>query len=189
MLTESLQIPFFYCCRYYCRKTESIIAASEQSVLVKLLKNGPAKPVDSPSPVLNCKLPVVSSQAYKRGSIGPIDDSAPKRVRMPMQPQPVQSLSTARLAHQLPSKGATSSLFELLTEKPKLMSNDAHQSPSVLQNLLVSGHDFQTGHELHGRRCANKAASPILRLTSPPPSSTLSAWLKVLHATLTAILT
>lgn len=113
-------------------------AASDQSMLVQLLQTTGAKSEKAAPPMLNYEPEAVrrSYQTVKRARSPPLNDFNPKRAKAPAATN-------------------TSSLLELLTEKP------ANQS-SVLQNLLVSGHDSQTGHDLHARRGAKSPCSPRL---------------------------
>lgn len=128
-------------------------------MLVQLLQTTPVKQEKPSPPLLNYQTEVVPPyHASKRASVGQLDCFLAKRPKtLPLasphgQPQPART-------------GNTSSLMELLTEK-------SHQSASVLQNLLVSGHDSQTGHDLQGRRDS---------MRSPPRLVSIAHSLKV-HA-------
>lgn len=130
---------------------ETPIGECDQSVLVKLLKNSPAKLTDNPLPKsTQQQQPAATSyHAHKRCSITPADDSNPKRMKPPILHVPSTGPFSARVTPLPPSRGATSSLLELLTEKPGCPAlSSERQSSSVLQNLLVSGRDLQTGHDL-----------------------------------------
>ncbi len=142
------------------RKTDSLFGESDQSVLVKLLQDSPVK---QSRPVSETCQSTVSCQAHKRSNMGLADLSNPKRMKVPVMKIPSGGPFAARVAPVQPSRGATSSLFELLTEMPHSFSpvtlTKKQQSSSVLQNLLVSGHDLQTGHELQKRHSSCKAVS------------------------------
>ena len=102
-------------------------------------------------------------QAQKRCNIG-ADVSNPKRMKVPIMKIPAGGPFAARMTPMEPSRGATSSLFDLLTERSQQsfspVTLSKKQSSSVLQNLLVSGHDLQTGHELQKQQSSvGKAVS------------------------------
>ena len=177
------------------RKTETLFgnAASDQSVLVKLLQNDTAKPENACEDrtthrrhVENCETKTTLTTTYqatnKRDSSSncPADDSNPKRLKTQRMKIPTAGPFAARVAPPQPSRGASSSLFELLTEKPLRFPLSDKQSSSVLQNLLVSGHDLQTGHELQGRHspCKSSTSSCSVSLLS---SSSLPSVKKVLY--------
>lgn len=69
-----------------------------------------------------------------------------------------------------PSRGATCSLLELLMEKPPVLES---QSASVLQNLLVSGRDLKTGHDLKTKRASISKAAASSTCFVPLPLSSL----------------
>lgn len=134
-------------------------------MLVQLLQTTPVK--QEKPPVLNYQTEAVSNpyQSLKRSSVGLVEEFSPKRSKVPhLVPLPyVQQQSSPRSSNN-------ASLMELLTEKSHSRQVTC---PSVLENLLVSGHDSQTGHDLHGHRASSKSPS---RLDSVPKP----VWLKVL---------
>lgn len=122
-------------------------------MLVKLLQNSPMKLTEdrkSLSTSTQQPPPASSYHAHKRCSITPVDDSNPKRMKPPILQMPTAGPLSTKVMPLPPSRGATSSLLELLTEKPShcAVLTPEKQSSSVLQNLLVSGRDLQTGHNL-----------------------------------------
>lgn len=169
--------------KYLYRKTDSLFRESDQqSVLVKLLQDSPVKPSQPMSEMSQSK---VSCQAHKRSNnMGLADLSNPKRMKVPVMKIPSGGPFAARVAPVQPSRGATSSLFELLTEMPRGFSpvslTKKQQSSSVLQNLLVSGHDLQTGHELQKRHSSCKAVSSSSSCFVSLLPSSLPSWEKVL---------
>ena len=146
----NIQHAWLYTNFRWFRKTEAIVEASDQSVLVQLLQTTPVK--QEKPPVLNYQPEAVQYHGTKRGSAGQADDFMAKRAKVP---PPLVPLPYAQQHQQRTSN--SSSLMELLTERP------THQS-SVLQNLLVSGHDSQTGHDLHGRRDSIRSPSRLVSI-------------------------
>ena len=143
----------------FYRKNETPLSAIDQSLLVQLLQTNPEQPIQSGSS---------SYHAHKRCSLTPADESSPKRMKSPTLTT-AGSLPAARGSSYHPSRGATCGLLELLMEKPVV----ENQSASVLQNLLVSGRDMKTGHNLKKRNSASSSSStcfvPLLlsSLSSP----------------------
>uniref|UniRef100_A0A0N8B4K9 Hypoxia-inducible factor 1-alpha n=1 Tax=Daphnia magna TaxID=35525 RepID=A0A0N8B4K9_9CRUS len=174
------------------QKTGSTFTETDQCVLVKLLQQSDLpKLVGGPPKLMECRPPVVkesspletvaasflaSQQALKRCSLGPADDSNPKRLKAPTLKIPTAGPLATRVVPLKPSRGATSSLMELLIERPTERSN---QSSSVLQNLLVSGHDLRTGHDLQKRRSSSSSCKAVSSTSScfvsllPPPQLSL----------------
>ena len=164
-----------------------VFGETDQSVLVKLLQQNGLPNMSGTPPATTDSLPLLSKgttetpatslyHAHKRCSLGPADDSNPKRMKTPSLKMPNIGPLATRITPLKPSRGATSSLMELLTERP--MGNSQHlsnQTSSVLQNLLVSGHDLQTGHDLQKRHssfsCKAVTSSCFVSLL---PSSRLS---------------
>ena len=164
-----------------------VFGETDQSVLVKLLQQNGLPSMSGAPPATTDSLPLLLKgttetpatslyHAHKRCSMGPADDSNPKRMKTPSLKMPNIGPLATRITPLKPSRGATSSLMELLTEKP--MSNSQHlsnQTSIVLQNLLVSGHDLQTGHDLQKRHssfsCKAVTSSCFVSLL---PSSRLS---------------
>ncbi|XP_057377144.1 hypoxia-inducible factor 1-alpha-like isoform X2 [Daphnia carinata] len=199
-MNESDDLPLFDPSELFCgldleclpllpmQKTGLTFSETDQCVLVKLLQqNDLPKPVGGPPKLAECRPPVVkessppetvaasflaSQHAHKRSSLGPADDSNPKRLKAPTLKIPSAGPLATRVVPLKPSRGATSSLMELLIERPTERSK---QSSSVLQNLLVSGHDLQTGHELQKRHSSCKAVSSssscFVSLLPPPQLS------------------
>lgn len=151
-------IMFLFLCLY--RKCDFVFGETDQSVLVKLLQQSDLPKMAGPPPTTVDSLPLSMKgttemaatslyQAQKRCSMGPADDSNPKRMKAPTLKMPNIGPLATRVVPLKPSRGATSSLMELLTERPIGNSQQlSNQTSSVLQNLLVSGHDLQTGHDL-----------------------------------------
>lgn len=192
MTIAPLMLNSFFPWRISCgRKTGSTFSETDQCILVKLLQQSSLpKEARGPPKVVECSPPVVqetnlpetvatscmtSHQTHKRCSLGPADDSNPKRLKVPKMKIPAAGPLATRVVPLKPSRGATSSLMELLTERPTDCGN---QSSSVLQNLLVSGHDFRTGHDLQKRRSSSSSCKAVsstsscfVFLLSPPQLS------------------
>jgi hypothetical protein len=179
---------FLFLCRY--RKCDLDFGETDQSVLVKLLQQSGGLPkMAGPPPTTFDSLPlllkgttnmaptsVYREQAQKRCSMGPADDSNPKRMKAPTLKMPNSGPLATRVTPLKPSRGATSSLMDLLTERPTGHSQQplSNQTSSVLQNLLVSGHDLQTGHDLQKRHSSCKAVTSSCFVSLLPSSPRLS---------------
>ncbi len=164
-----------------------VFGETDQSVLVKLLQQSGGLPkMAGPPPTTFDSLPLLLKdttnmaatslyQAQKRCSMGPADDSNPKRMKAPTLKMPNSGPLATRPVPLKPSRGATSSLMELLTERPVGHSQHlGNQTSSVLQNLLVSGHDLQTGHDLQKRHSSCKAVTSSCFVSLLPSSPRLS---------------
>lgn len=154
-----------------CRKSEPTSSAIDQSLLVQLLQNDREKLAAEMLPS-SCHHQLSGPyHAHKRCSLTPADESNPKRMRSPTMA--MASAGQHRRGSFQPSRGATCSLLELLMEKPPSDPVLESQSASVLQNLLVSGRDLKTGHDLKKRASISKAAASstcFVPLSSLPSS-------------------
>jgi hypothetical protein len=130
----------------------------------------------APTSVYHTDTHSIVYQAQKRSSMGPADDSNPKRMKAPTLKMPNSGPLATRVTPLKPSRGATSSLMDLLTERPTGHSQQplSNQTSSVLQNLLVSGHDLQTGHDLQKRHSSCKAVTSSCFVSLLPSSPRLS---------------
>ena len=135
------------------------------STLVELLQST-EPPKQAKQNELEYQRPMIPYHAFKRGSVDPPDpdesDTPVKRMRNNNMFALPYTYSPAARSPK-PSRGASLGLLELLTEKAvgQVLPN------SVLQNLLVSGCDSQTGYQLLPKKvCSPHRFLPLASLSS-----------------------